>query len=431
LALRKPIRETPEDRTMQGDPQSGVNRRDFLQAGAAVAGASALTATGTASAEPQDKPAAKPVLPTRKLGNTGVDVTILNQGTWRASGLDRILRFAYANGIRYFDTAKSYGSEPGINAWLKANPTVRKEIFLVSKDSPATPKQLIPMLDARLKALGTDYLDLIFIHALGDHNAEHGVEWPKSKEFKETVEAIKKSGKAKLVGFSTHHKDRAAFLQSAAEGGFVDVIMLKFTPWLDKDSALNKAIDACHKKGIGLVSMKQIAGQGVGAFPGDETSLAEVAKKLPDALKERNLTPYQGLLQAIWSDERIATACVSMRNTDQIRDNAQAAATYKPLARTDVEALRDAFLAAGPMLCADCDGRCQVAGKTAARLGDLTRFLTYHEHHGDRSEAREGYAALTEPERDWRGADLAAARAACPSGLDFARLLPRVDEHLA
>ena len=32
--------------------------------------------------------------------------------------------------------------------------------------------------------------------------------------------------------------------------------------WLDKDSPLNKALDACHKANIGLVSMKQIAGSG-------------------------------------------------------------------------------------------------------------------------------------------------------------------------
>jgi len=236
---------------MHEQPQDGVNRRDFLQAGAATAGLSALAATPLASgAAAQDAKADdKPKLPTRKLGNTGIDVTILNQGTWRASGLDRILRFAYANGIRYFDTAKSYGSEPGIRRWLEQNPAVRKDIFLVTKDSPNAPEQLIPMLDDRLKALGVDHVDLIFVHALGDHNPKHGVEWPKSKEFRETVEKIKKSGKAKFVGFSTHHAQRAKFLQSAAEGGFVDVIMLQYTPWLDKDSELNKALDACHKKG--------------------------------------------------------------------------------------------------------------------------------------------------------------------------------------
>ena len=42
-------------------------------------------------------------------------------------------------------------------------------------------------------------------------------------------------------------------------------------------------------------------------------------------------------------------------------------------------------------------------------MGDLTRFLTYHEHHGYRGEARRQYAELTEAERDWSTADLAAA----------------------
>ena len=416
---------------MQDQHDSGVNRRDFLHAGAAVAGASALGAATAGSATADDATEKPPIVPTRPLGKTGVDVSILNQGTWKASGLDRILRFAYAQGIRYFDTAHSYGSEPGFHRWFAQTPEVRKTIFLVSKDTPSTPKQLIPMLDERLKALGTDYLDLIFIHALGDADPQQGLDWPKSKEFKDTVEAIKKSGKAKLVGFSTHHADRAQFLQSAVEGGFVDVIMLKFAPWLDRDSPLNKAIDACHKKGIGLVSMKQIAGQGVGNFPGDNTSLEEVAKKLPEALKARKLSPYQGLLQAIWTDERISSACVSMRNTDQIRENVDAARRHEPLKLADVHQLRDAFLAAGPIMCADCDGRCGVAAKTGARLGDLTRFLTYHEHHGYRDEARARYAELTQSERDWKDADLHAAREACPSHLDFSALLPKVDALLS
>ncbi len=58
---------------------------------------------------------------------------------------------------------------------------------------------LIKQLDQRLDALKTDYVDLIFIHAVGDHDFATEWEWPKSKEFKETAEAIRKSGKAKFV----------------------------------------------------------------------------------------------------------------------------------------------------------------------------------------------------------------------------------------
>lgn len=421
---------------MQGrDAGRDVNRRAFLQTGAVAAAATGLAPGALARADEPAAPAQDRALPRRKLGKTGVEVTILNQGTWKAPGLDRLVRFSFANGVRYFDAAKSYGSEPGLKAWFRAMPEVREQIFLVTKDSPSRPADLIPMLDSRLEALGTYYVDLFFIHALGDSNIQNGLEWPRSAELGRVIETIKGSGKARLVGFSTHHPRRAEILQAAAQGGFVDAIMLQFTPWLDRDSPLNRAIDACHAKGIGLISMKQVAGQQKPYDPrtGEGDVLAETGRRIP-ALKERGLSLYQGLLQAIWSDERIASVCVSMRNTDQIRENAEAARKFAeagPLKEADIRAIRDAALAHGRTLCADCDGRCAAAAGTTARLGDLTRFLTYHDHHGHRSEARRLYAELSAAERDWSGADLEAARAACPSRLDFAGLLPKVDRHLA
>ena len=231
-------------------------------------------------------------------------MTILNLGTWRSPGLDRLIRFAYASGVRYFDTADCYGSEPAIARWLQQTPEVRKEIFLVTKDHPKSPRDLIANLDERLATLQVDSVDLFFIHGIGKDYGYGSLEWPKSKEFKETIEAIKKSGKARFVGFSCHDARKAEYLQAAADGGFVDAIMLQFTPWLDKDAPLNRALDACHKRGIGLISMKQVAGQ-------SDRILQEVPKRAPD-LVAKGLTPYQALLQAIWTDERIASSCVSM-----------------------------------------------------------------------------------------------------------------------
>ena len=86
-------------------------------------------------------------------------------------------------------------------------------------------------------------------------------------------------------------------------------------------------------------------------------------------LKEKGLTPYQGLLHAIWTDERISTSCVSMRNTDQIRENVEAAQKFEPLKQAEIDQLRDACLAAGPTFCADCDGRCARAGRDQRRAG--------------------------------------------------------------
>ena len=167
-----------------------------------------------------------------------------------------------------------------------------------------------------------------------------------SQEFKETADAIRKSGKAKFIGFSTHNKDRAPIIEAAAKAGYIDAIMLQYRPWLDKDSPLNKALDVCWKKEIGLISMKQIAGNGFGDKPRGDI-LKEVAEKVP-MLVERKLSPFQGLLHAIWTDERISAACVSMKNTDHVRENADAARRYEPLKQADIHQLRDVFLAIGP-----------------------------------------------------------------------------------
>lgn len=401
-----------------------MNRRDFLQS-STIAGSAAL-AVGADVALAADQPAADPAeaLPMRELGRTGVKVTILDLGTFRGSSLKRVLRFAYAKGVRCFDTADTYGSEPGIAEWMRSAPEIRKSIFLVTKDHPRTPKDLIAQLDRRLATLQTDYVDLFFIHGIGGEYPASSLDWPKSKEMKETVEAIKESGKARFVGFSCHDARRAEYLEAAAEGKIFDAVMIQNTAWLNKDTRLNKAIDKCHAAGIGLISMKQIAG------PNPEEFLVQAAKKAPELIA-KGLTPYGALLHAIWTDERFASVCVSMQTTDQVNENTRAARAFQPLAAADIESLREAFLASRPTLCADCDGRCALAAGTNARLGDLTRYLTYYERHGFRDHARRQFASLPAAARDWEGADLDAARAACPSKLDFAALLPRVDEHLS
>jgi aryl-alcohol dehydrogenase-like predicted oxidoreductase len=409
-------------------PQFQSDRREFLQAGT-VAAAAALTASAGVEA---DASQAAAVLPKRKLGKTGLEITLLEMGTGalREQGvLDRLIRLSYAAGVRTFDTARGYGTEPGFRKFFLEKPEARKEVVLVTKDNPKVPKDLLTMIDKRCEALATDYVDVFMIHGLGDdHPLDEAIAFVKGDEIKRVADALRKSGKARFLGFSSHHRNRSEIMKAAAEGGVIDVIMLQYTPWLEKDAPLNKAIDACHAAGIGLISMKQVAGQ----FPEKPkiNVLEEVVKRAP-ILAEKKLTPYQGLLHAIWTDERISGSCVSIKTTDQLRDNADAARRYEPLKTADILQIRDAALAFGPTLCADCDGRCAHAAGTKAELGDLTRFLTYHEHHGIRAEARRQYAALAPEAKNWQGADLEAARAACPNGLDFAALLPEVDKLLS
>src|SRR4051812_15139232 len=100
-----------------------IDRRTFIQSSAAAT-AAATTLTPSASVAQDNQATPKPLeIPRRMLGKTGVAVTILNAGTARAPGaLDRLLRYEYSRGVRFFDTAASYGTEEAFKKWFAAMP---------------------------------------------------------------------------------------------------------------------------------------------------------------------------------------------------------------------------------------------------------------------------------------------------------------------
>jgi aryl-alcohol dehydrogenase-like predicted oxidoreductase len=57
---------------------------------------------------------------------------------------------------------------------------------------------MVKQVDKRLAALGTDYIDLLFFHGLDSRLGQ--TDWPKRREMKAAVEAIKKTGKVRFVG---------------------------------------------------------------------------------------------------------------------------------------------------------------------------------------------------------------------------------------
>ena len=309
-----------------------TDRRSFLQAGALATAAAAGLSNQAGAQDPKEKAEPTPIVPRRVLGKTGAEITMLDQGAVRGPSLDSVLRLSYAAGVRTFDTAKVYGSEPNFKKWFEApaggpqdhlprhqgRAPKRRPDDEVGRPAPRGVRHRLhrPLLPSRprRRQLRRRALKLVT-----------------SKEYRDTDDAIRKTCKAKFIGFSTHCKDRATLIQKAAESGGVDAIMLQYTAWLGKDAPLNKALDVAHKAGIGLISMKQVAGRGPsGVVEGAPLKVTE--QKLP-WLKEKNLSVYQGLLHAIWTDERISASCVSMRNTDQIRENADAARRFEPASR--------------------------------------------------------------------------------------------------
>ena len=147
-------------------------------------------------------------------------------------------------------------------------------------------------------------------------------------------------------------------------------------------------------KGIGLISMKQIAGNFLGDKP-QGSILDDVVRRVP-VLAERKLTPYQGLLHAIWTDERLSAVCTTMRNTDHIRENTDAAVRYEPLKQADIGQLRDATLAHG-----------------SDALRRLRRPM--FDRGGDQGRAGQPHAVPDVPRAPWRpGRGPPAATPSCP-----------------
>ena len=377
----------------------------------------------TQSAFAADAPAAPDVLPRRQLGKNGPQVTMLCMGGMMAAMSPDYLDIAWSMGIRYFDNADCYihgQSEKIVAKWLAKYPERRKEIFLVSKDHPHQgPEQLLEMIDRRLDACGTTYLDAFYIHGLGPREyGDASLSWPKSDAFKKVAEQLKSSGKVKQVGFSCHDGRLPDYVNAAAEGGFLDIVMLAFNPFYPKGGPLDLALEAAHKAGIGLVAMKTMRSTG------------DVPKRLPE-LDKLGLTTHQAVLHAAWSDPRISVVCNMIDNVDQMQSSATAARSYKePLKFAHRELLRETILAGRRTMCTGCPACEAWARQTEFAFHDIARFVTYYEQDGN-VEARNYYQALAAEHRDSSKLNLAALRDACHFKTDYPEIIRRAERYFA
>lgn len=402
---------------------TGSSRRNFLKTALAAPVALAFGSGLNARAAALPPGESGGALPKRKLGKNGPDVTLISLGGMMAALSPDYLDIAWSMGIRYFDTADCYlkgNSEKIIGEWLAKYPERRKELFLVSKDHPRQgPEQLLEMIDKRLAACGTDYLDLFFIHGLGPK--EYGpdaVNWPKSDAFKKVCEKLKSSGKAKMVGFSCHDGTLNECLNSAAEGGFVDAIMLKYTPFYTPGDAFDKAAGACHKAGIGLVAMKTMRNAG------------EVPARIPE-FDKLGLTTNQGLLQAVFSDPRISAVCSMINNVGEMEANTAAARDFKgPLKIADINVLKETVLAHRRTFCPGCPSCAAFSAATGFAFLDISRYVTYYEQDGHLG-AKDLYHSLPAESRAPGPVDLAALRDGCSFGTDYPEIIRRANRYFA
>jgi uncharacterized protein len=403
---------------------TGVTRRDFVKtvglAGLAVAGAGVPGAF--AAPEPPAGAAPAVTMPKRKLGKTGVEVSILNLGgMFDTINSQLLLKQALKWGVTYWDTAEGYGnglSEEGMGRFFASNPEARREIFLVTK-LQAKGGNLTERLDKCLKRLQTDHVDLFFIHAITEIEEM-------TPAIKTWAAEMKKAGKIKFFGFSTH-TDMEDCLLGAAKLDWIDAVMFTYNFQVMHDPKMQEALNACEKAGIGLVAMKSMGGG-----PGAKKVASKAKLEMADRFLKRGFTDKQAKLKVVWENPQIASLCSQMPSLTILMANVAAARDQVKLAKEEVESLRQYALETQADYCAGCGSICQAAVGGAVPVNEVMRCLMYHRYYGEPELARETFAGLPEAMRQrLTQVDYSRAEAACPRGLPIASLMRQALEVLA
>ncbi|MDJ0780881.1 MAG: aldo/keto reductase [Desulfosarcinaceae bacterium] len=401
--------------------KSGIKRRTFLQ----VLGAAGVGSMVGAVTRPTVADAADMKVGTRPFGRTGVQVPILSLGTMFDTGANQLLlRQAVKWGVGYWDTAQYYnrwGSEPGIGKYLAKYPQDRKQIFLVSKSGHRDAHGLTAELNDSLENLQTDYLDLFFIHAVDDAEAEL------TPEIKAWADKMKSSGKIRLFGFSTH-SNMAACLSHAATLGWVDGIMTTYNYKVMTTDKMKRAIAACHNAGIGLTAMKTQASSSWARLGSEGAEGRALAKRFLD----KGMTKEQARLLAVWTDERIAAICSQMNTMTILKANTEAAANQARLTASDRRSFDAEARATAANYCAGCTATCQPLLAAAVPVGKIMRCLMYARSYGDHFRAQGEFRDIPASVRAQLATlDYSTAERQCPQKMPIGRLMVEAVEELS
>ena len=125
--------------------------------------------------------------------NNGVKMPVAGIGVFMMSPAEAeaAVESALKSGVRLIDTANGYMNESGTGRGIKKSGVPREEIFLVTKLWP-TVYEKETAVDETLARLGTDYIDLLFLHQPTDN-------W---REGYRNIEKAVREGKVKAIGLS-------------------------------------------------------------------------------------------------------------------------------------------------------------------------------------------------------------------------------------
>jgi 1-deoxyxylulose-5-phosphate synthase len=270
-----------------------MKRREFLLRSACTAGAAFLHST--AFPRPVHALTLKP-LPrkfsasdTVTIGKTGIQTSRLAMGTGTVGaghhshqtalgidGLSRLLLNGYDQGLRFFDSADSYGSHPHVAEALKHVP--RDKVTVLTKTWARDAASARADLDRFRRELGVEHIDICLMHCLTEPD------WTQRyKGVMDALEEAKQKGIIRAHGCSCHSIEA---LRDATQSSWVEVHLVRINPigaMMDADpDTVVSVIKEMRAKGKGIIGMK-ILGQGAMRDRQDEALNFALGLNLLDA----------------------------------------------------------------------------------------------------------------------------------------------------
>ncbi|MBN1817399.1 MAG: aldo/keto reductase [Sedimentisphaerales bacterium] len=203
-----------------------ISRRRFLEGAAAVAGLTVVSPAGLHAAQEKKKRTAVDQV---KLGNTGMKLSRLGIGVGSnsgnvqrslgAEGFNKLVRYAYDQGITYIDTADSYKTHTWVREAIKGLP---RETFFIQSKMGGNPEKPLEVLDRFRQELGMDYIDCVLTHCTVTPG------W--DEERKRVLDALEEAKAKKIIrahGVSCHSLPA---LKRAVQIDWVDVHLVRVNP---------------------------------------------------------------------------------------------------------------------------------------------------------------------------------------------------------
>lgn len=249
-----------------------MKRREFLIRSACTAGAAWLHSAAFAQRARALtlKPLARKfsASDTITIGKTGIQTSRLAMGTGTVGaghhshqtalgvqGLSDLLLNGYDHGLRFFDSADSYGSHPHVAEALKH--VQRDKVTVLTKTWARDAASARADLDRFRRELGTDHLDICLMHCLTE------TDWTdRYRGVMDVLSEAKEKGIIRAHGCSCHSIEA---LRAAANSSWVEVHLVRVNPvgaMMDADpDTVVSLIKEMRAKGKGIIGMK-ILGQG-------------------------------------------------------------------------------------------------------------------------------------------------------------------------